>query len=363
MQKVISVNLNGHAYQLDESGYETLREYLAHAELQLKDNPDRAEIMRDLEQAIADKCQNYLGPHKTVISASEMDQVVAEMGPVDSAAGGGERNGGSAQDAKQTDDTQKARPKRLYRIPDGAMIAGVCNGVAAYLGVDVALTRIIFVVAALITKGAAIFAYIVMMFVLPEANTAEARAEAAGTPVNARQVIDRAKKEYAKGTKELRRQWREQRRQWRRYGWAPGMPLAYGPRPPAAILLPVFGLAHLALFLVMVAMMISLVNTGGILRWQLPPDIPVWAAALGLLIAYQIAVSPLRAVQHWSTFPRPGVEPAWFAFWNAVIWLVGLAFGVWIASNHIPEIREFLQRLPELIRDFAYSIRGITKPR
>ena len=72
MQKVISVNLNGHVYQLDESGYERLRAYLGHAEQQLAANPDRAEILADLEQAIADKCQRYLGPHKSVVAADEM---------------------------------------------------------------------------------------------------------------------------------------------------------------------------------------------------------------------------------------------------------------------------------------------------
>ena len=54
MQKVISINLNGIAYQLEEDGYDALREYLAGAEQQLHDNPDRAEIMADLEQAFVD---------------------------------------------------------------------------------------------------------------------------------------------------------------------------------------------------------------------------------------------------------------------------------------------------------------------
>ena len=58
-----------------------MREYLARAERTLSDNPDRAEIMADLEQAIADKCQRYLNPHKTVVTASEIDGIVAEMGP------------------------------------------------------------------------------------------------------------------------------------------------------------------------------------------------------------------------------------------------------------------------------------------
>src|SRR3989337_4415285 len=87
MQKVISINLNGNAYQLDESGYDRLRDYLADAERQLKENPDRVEIMADLEQAIADKCAKYLGPTKTVGSAREVDQIGEEVGPADNPAG------------------------------------------------------------------------------------------------------------------------------------------------------------------------------------------------------------------------------------------------------------------------------------
>ena len=64
MQKVIAINLNGRAYQLDEPAYEALRAYLDRAEVQLKDNPDLREIMADLEQAIADKCNRFLGPTK-----------------------------------------------------------------------------------------------------------------------------------------------------------------------------------------------------------------------------------------------------------------------------------------------------------
>jgi phage shock protein PspC (stress-responsive transcriptional regulator) len=357
MQKVISINLNGNAYQLDESGYDALREYLAHAERELEANPDRAEIMADLEPANADKCRKFLGPHKSVVNSSEIEQIVKEMGPIDAAAGDDAgASADTAADGKQTPRAEPA-PKRLYRIPDGAMIAGVCNGLAAYFAIDVAFIRVGFILAALLTKGAGIIAYVVMMFIIPEAHTSEERASAGGAPFNAKEVIDRAKKQYAEGTRQWRRQWRQRHRQWRRYGWAPGAPVAYGQPPWAAALLPVFALVHLALFLTMATMMISLVNTGAILSWPLPPDLPVWAGALILLVAYQIVVSPIRAAQHWSWHPRAEVQPGWYVFWNAVIWLIGLAFVVWIASDHLPEIREFLQRLPELVREFAYAIR------
>jgi phage shock protein PspC (stress-responsive transcriptional regulator) len=360
MQKVISINLNGNAYQLDESGYDTLRDYLARAERQLKDNPDRAEIVADLEQAIADKCRKYLGPHKTVVTAGEVDQIVAEMGPVDTSAGeGGPATADAASGGQKADQVPKTSPKRLYRMLDGAMIAGVCNGRAAYFDVDVTFVRIGFVAAALLTKGVGIIAYVVMMFVVPEANTAEERAAAGGAAFNAREVIDRAKRQYAEGSRQWRRHWRQQRRQWRRFGWIRGVPPAYAAPRPA--LLPLFGLAHFALFSLMAAMMISLVNTGGILSWQLPPDIPVWAGGLILLIAYQIVVSPIRVVERWAWYPRPEGQPAWFPFWIAVVWMIGLAFVVWIASNHIPEIREFLYRLPAVVREFVDVIRDLVR--
>jgi hypothetical protein len=82
MQKVVTINLNGRAYQLDENGYDVLRAYLDRADAQLKDNPDRAEIIADLEQAIADKCRRYFTATKTVVEAGEIATVLEEMGPV-----------------------------------------------------------------------------------------------------------------------------------------------------------------------------------------------------------------------------------------------------------------------------------------
>jgi phage shock protein PspC (stress-responsive transcriptional regulator) len=355
MQKVISINLNGNAYQLDESGYEALREYLAGAERALAANPDGAEIMADLEQAIAEKCQRFLGSHKSVVTASEVDQIVKEMGPIDASAG----EDATSTDEKAAGDKQGAhtehRAKRLFRNPDGARIAGVCNGLASYFGIDVTLVRIAFVLMAVVSRGAGIIIYVAMMFIVPEARTSEERAAAGGVPFNAKEVIEGAKKQYAEGQRHWRRQWRQQQRQWRRYGWASGTT----PPPWTAGIAPLFALAHLALFVTMAAMTISLVNTGGIFAWRLPEDVPVWAGALILFIGYQIVVSPVRAAQHWSwNLPGPG-QPGLYAFWNAAIWLTGMAIVVWIASHHIPEIQEFIHRLPDLARDFAEAMRQV----
>ncbi len=357
MQKVININLNGNAYQLDETGFDALREYLAGAEVALHDNPDRAEIIADLEQAIAEKCQRFLGAHKSVVSSGEVDQIIKEMGPIDASAGQEAHDAAGGADRKQSPPEEP--PKRLYRSPDGAMIAGVCNGLAAYFGIDVTFVRIAFVLLAVLTKGAALIIYVAMMFIVPEARTGEERAAAVGAPFNAKEVIERAKRQAAEGTKHWRRHWRQQRRHWRRFGWAPGMSAGYGAFPWPVALLPVFALVHLALFLTMAAMMISLVNTGAILAWRVPPNVPVWAGALILLIGYQIVVSPFRAVQQWSWHLQPDAQPGWYAFWNAAIWLTALAVILWIASGHIPEIQEFIQRLPSLAQQFAEAMRDL----
>jgi hypothetical protein len=45
------------------------------------------------------------------------------------------------------------------------------------------------------------------------------------------------------------------------------------------------------------------------------------------------------------------------AYWMSAVWLIGMAAAVWFASNHIPEIREFIQRLPPLVQQFAEAVR------
>ena len=83
MNKVITINLNGVAYQLEEGGYDALRAYLDHAARRLEGNPDKDEIITDIEQAIADKFRALLGAHKTVVNTKEVTGVIAEMGPVE----------------------------------------------------------------------------------------------------------------------------------------------------------------------------------------------------------------------------------------------------------------------------------------
>src|SRR6185437_7472540 len=133
MRPVISVSLSGRAYQLEDDAHAALAGYLDSAARALAGNPDQAEILADLEQAIADKLERCLGPHKTVIARGEIEQVIHEMGPVDSGPGSAASQDGVPRDAPPGNggadnaagaagaggQPGAAAPKRLYQISDG----------------------------------------------------------------------------------------------------------------------------------------------------------------------------------------------------------------------------------------------------
>ena len=50
--------------------------------------------------------------------------------------------------------------RTLVRNRKGRLLAGVCGGVADYFGLDVTLVRVIWAVAALMTGGAGVLAYV-----------------------------------------------------------------------------------------------------------------------------------------------------------------------------------------------------------
>ncbi len=60
--------------------------------------------------------------------------------------------------------------KRLVRIEEGRMLAGVCAGLAQYLGMDVTLVRLIFVLLAFFASGGLLL-YIILWLIMPMEGT------------------------------------------------------------------------------------------------------------------------------------------------------------------------------------------------
>ena len=392
MNKVITINLNGNAFPLEEDGYEALRSYLDTAAQRLDGNPDKDEIIRDIEQAIAEKFRAILNAYKTVVVTKEVESVIAEMGPVqdpstptgepsstgsDAHAAEGHAGPEESQPPKAEDPTARP-PRRLHKIKDGAMIGGVCNGLAAYFGIDVTLVRIAFVLL-LLVYGTGVLMYILMMIIFPEAVTPAEKAAAFGGAHTAQEFIRRAKAGYYEGTKtftdkKARREWKrkfkDEMRGWKRDfkremrenapQW--GRPWSQPPQHGLAawIVFPFLLIARVLLAVLGICAVISLICTGAVFGLFLPFYAPLWVGIIFLIIVYKILVWSFKAMHQAYYFPGPYGSrhfSPFFGMTESVLWLGLLVLILWVFGHHRYQVHEILHNLPHVIRHAADSVR------
>lgn len=69
----------------------------------------------------------------------------------------------------------KMSEKRLIKMQDDKMIAGVASGVANYLGLDPVIVRLLFVLLTL-SHGSGLLLYLVLAIIMPEEDAVVAKA-------------------------------------------------------------------------------------------------------------------------------------------------------------------------------------------
>lgn len=67
--------------------------------------------------------------------------------------------------------------KRLVRMRDDRMIAGVASGLARYLGLDPVIVRLIFVLLT-VSHGSGLLVYLILAIIMPEEDSVVAKANA-----------------------------------------------------------------------------------------------------------------------------------------------------------------------------------------
>ncbi|MBU3672338.1 MAG: PspC domain-containing protein [Sinobacteraceae bacterium] len=171
MQRVITVSLNQNPYALEEDAHARLEIYLAESAATLVSNPDRAEILADLEQAIADQCSRRLQPGHTVITLGELQPALEEIGRVADPAAGDATHRGATHDntANNAAAAEPVTRAGLEQLSEGAWISGVCNGLARSAGIDVTLTRVIALLLLFVTGGTMVVLYLALMLLMPYA--------------------------------------------------------------------------------------------------------------------------------------------------------------------------------------------------
>jgi phage shock protein PspC (stress-responsive transcriptional regulator) len=394
MQRVVSINLNGNAYQLEENGYNALFAFLDATESQIRDSPDRAQTLADLERTLAEKCQACLAPHKTVVTSAEIDRIIFEVGPGQPAAGAASSSSASSSTAGEPSSSTSSsgagaagpRHRRLYQISEGSMISGVCMGLAEFLHLDVTLIRIMFVLFALVTSGWGMLAYGVLMFVVPKVRTrAEASAGSPATgstpphrwpwddgwpwdkhgwpwdrygwpwdhPTEAQQRAPEQGlgagrsdwRDSRQAWRDSRQAWRDQKREWREQRRADRM--AHHPWP-------VWGTMSTIVFVMLGFFWLSFWTHGGFFfGWPFFWGFPHWMGIIFFFMMMRLIFMPFRMAR-WH---RYGYEPygpygpyahphhAWLAMWQGMMWFAFMIFAVWAAYHYIPEVHEFIRSI------------------
>ena len=384
MNKVITINLGGTAFQLEEAGYDALRAYLDTAAGRLQGNPDRDEIMSDIEQAIGEKFRAVLNSYKTVVVEKEVAAALADMGPIEgdepAHEPGAATSGSEGAQTGPAAASAHATVKRLYRINEGEMLHGVCNGLAAYFGLDPTIVRLLFVLLT-IFWGTGLLAYYVMVFVVPAATTPEEKAAATGSPFTAQEFIRRAKAGYYDTTKSFpdkhaRREWKRQFKREMR-GWRTSFERethaaawqwrshwhnywAQGAHPAARVALPLFSVLHAALAIVWLCALISLLATGSIFGVSLPGGIPAWVGLLLMMFGYGMLVWPLKMARRAIYYHGVG-GPGWT--WpvifvvDALIWIAFVGVLLWLAVHYLPQAKEAVHHAPAVFREALADIK------
>ncbi len=187
MKKTINVAIGGCSFTIDEDAYNTLNEYLERFKYANERKGGSANIMDELEVRIADMLKGKLGGRQVVDLAMAQD-VIGRLGYPEGYDDIDEQPAGASGPEYHYSGTDGERPvRKLFRDPDGKRIAGVCSGISLFLGVDVVLMRVIFLVA-LICGSAGFWIYLVIWIAAPEARTAAEKCELRGIPANAENI-------------------------------------------------------------------------------------------------------------------------------------------------------------------------------
>ncbi|MBP7184049.1 MAG: DUF2807 domain-containing protein [Saprospiraceae bacterium] len=194
MNKVIHINLGGVPFVIDEEAYEILNKYLASLHAYFKNRNGYLEIVGDIEARIAEILKENSANAASIISTKDVEHVISIMGKPKDFETDPDLQFDDYQDEKEQKSNSNEShygQKRLFRDSNDALVGGVCSGISAYLGIEDPLwVRLFVVFATFLSFGTVVFAYLILLVLIPKASNASERLSMKGKPVNIHNISD-----------------------------------------------------------------------------------------------------------------------------------------------------------------------------
>ncbi|MEG0760038.1 PspC domain-containing protein [Chryseobacterium sp.] len=188
MNKTLSIGLAGFSFTIEEHAYIKLSDYLNALRSSL-DTDEADEVMHDIEIRMVEIFRDTLGKRE-VINDTDVEKVITQIGSPEKIEEQEEAYYSEKNTKNQSTGTSYSDKKQLFRDPERQKIAGVCAGLAHYVGMDITAMRAIWIGVFIIGVFTAVSApliivlYIILWIVLPQAETAADFLKMKGKPMN-----------------------------------------------------------------------------------------------------------------------------------------------------------------------------------
>ena len=156
MKETINANIGGVVFTLDRDAYDRLTIYLN--DLRRRISSDTEEVMSDIETRLAEILREELPSQMMVVTLAMAERAIARIGKPEEFG---------TENQSETKNNNGMGQKLLRRSRTDRSIAGVCAGLAKYLGIDTTLVRIL-TLCLIIFGGMSLWVYIIMWLLIPE---------------------------------------------------------------------------------------------------------------------------------------------------------------------------------------------------
>lgn len=201
MNDIINCSISGIAFTFENEAYTRLKTYLDSLSAAYAENPDKEEILADIEARIAELILSTQSDSSQSVALPLIENIIAQLGSAEEISSG---------DDSTEEKTKKVRiPRRLYRDLGNSKLGGVCAGLARYFKMDPALVRLLLFVpligsfaGAIPLVGSAIatfsinlfllliLSYVIMWFAVPAAVSARQKLEMDGQRITASAIAN-----------------------------------------------------------------------------------------------------------------------------------------------------------------------------
>ncbi|RMZ59510.1 PspC domain-containing protein [Chryseobacterium nematophagum] len=190
MNKTLSIGLAGFSFTIEEHAYIKLSDYLNALRSSL-DVSEADEVMHDIEIRMVEIFRDSLGKRE-VINDIDVEKVINQIGTPEKIEEQEEAYYSEKNNSKKTNSgTNYTDKKQLFRDPERQKIAGVCAGLAHYVGMDITAMRAIWlgvfilgIFTAAISSSLIGLLYVILWIVLPKAESAADFLKMKGKPMN-----------------------------------------------------------------------------------------------------------------------------------------------------------------------------------